>query len=68
MPRSFTAYPNKYIKANHVEVEVSLPEAIKILRNQKYAYTSTTDGLKLNKALDMAVIALEKELYKRDKE
>lgn len=65
MPRSFTAYPNKYVRANQVDVDVSLEEAIKILRNQKYAYTSTIDGLKLNKALDMAVIALEKELYKR---
>lgn len=65
MPRSFTTYPNRYIMANHTDVEVSLEEAIKILRNQKYAYTSTIDGLKLNKALDMAVIALEKELYGR---
>ena len=47
--------------ANNVDVDVSLPEAIKILRNQKYAYTSTIDGLKLNKALDMAVVALEKD-------
>ena len=67
MPRSFTTYPNKYIMANNVDVDVSLPEAIKILRNQKYAYTSTIDGLKLNKALDMAVTALEKELYSREK-
>ena len=65
MSRSFTTYPNRYIMANSTEVEIDLPEAIKILRNQKYAYTSTIDGLKLNKALDMAVIALEKELYSR---
>ena len=63
MPRSFTTYPNRHIMANHVDIEVDLPEAIKILRNQKYAYTSTIDGLKLNKAIDMAVTALEKELY-----
>lgn len=63
--REFTTYPNKYIMANHMDVDVGLPEAIKILRNQKYAYTSTIDGLKLNKALDMAVVALEKELYGR---
>ena len=65
MPRSFTTYPNRHIMANSVDVDVSLPEAIKILRNQKYAYTSTIDGLKLNKALDMAVMYLEKELYSR---
>ena len=65
MPRSFTTYPNRYITASMVDIDLDLPEAIKILRNQKYAYTSTTDGLKLNKALDMAVIALEKELYGR---
>ena len=65
MPRSFTTYPNRHIMANSADVDVSLPEAIKILRNQKYAYTSTIDGLKLNKALDMAVMYLEKELYSR---
>ena len=65
MPRSFTTYPNRHIMANSTDVDVSLPEAIKILRNQKYAYTSTIDGLKLNKALDMAVMYLEKELYSR---
>ena len=63
MSRSFTTYPNRYVMANLIDVDVDLPEAIKILRNQKYAYTSTIDGLKLNKALDMAVTALEKELY-----
>lgn len=51
--------------ANNMSVDLNLDEAIKILRNQKYAYTSTVDGLKLNKALDMAVQALERELYKR---
>ena len=66
MPRSFTSYPNKYIMDNNIDVYVSLSEAIKIFRNQKYAYTSTIDGLKLNRALDMAVIALEKELYSRE--
>ena len=65
MSRTFTTYPNRYVMANHVEVDVDLPEAIKILRNQKYAYTSTIDGLRLNKALDMAVTALERELYSK---
>ena len=65
MPRSFTTYPNRHVMANNVSIDLDLDEAIKILRNQKYAYTSTVDGLKLNKALDMAVQALEKELYKR---
>lgn len=67
MPRSFTTYPNKYVMANYTNIDVDLPEAIKILRNQKYAYTSTVDGLKLNKALDMAVIALERELYSKER-
>jgi hypothetical protein len=53
--------------ANYTSIDVDLPEAIKILRNQKYAYTSTVDGLKLNKALDMAVIALERELYSKER-
>ena len=65
MPRSFTTYPNRYIMANSVNVDLDLEEAIKILRNQKYAYTSTVDGLKLNKALDMAVQSLERELYSK---
>ena len=67
MPRSFTTYPNRYIMANYTNIDVDLPEAIKILRNQKYAYTSTVDGLKLNKALDMAVNALERELYGKER-
>ena len=66
MPRTFTTYPNRHIMANRIDVDVSIEEAIKILRNQKYAYTSTVDGLKLNKAIDMAVTALEKELYSKE--